>query len=94
MIKGTTFTHLEMKSQQERTYSITENFMSEINPWFDRILADIAMLKQSSENKSQIDEWGSVLRKVIRLYDHEVKDKMENKSKKTAKKGTTSTKAS
>ena len=69
MFFGTKFSDNDVKTQEEKTYTLKENFSSDIVPRFDDILADIATLKNNAGNKTQIENWYDTLKKVMRLYN-------------------------
>lgn len=69
MFFGTKFSDNDVKTQEEKTYTLKENFSSDIVPRFDDILADIATLNNNAGNKTQIENWYDTLKKVMRLYN-------------------------
>ena len=68
MFFGTKFSDMDIKTQEERTYTLHESFESEIKPRFDEVLTDIGTLNNNSGNKTNIETWFETLKKVMRLY--------------------------
>lgn len=52
MFLGTKFTENDIKTQEEKTYTLKEDFKSEISPKFEDIMTDIATLNNNSGNKT------------------------------------------
>ena len=68
MFFGTKFSDNDITTQEEKTYTLKEYWESDIKVRFDEILGDIATLSNNNGNKSHVEGWYDVLKKVMRLY--------------------------
>lgn len=70
MFFGAQFTDNDIKTQEEKTYTLKED-SEYIFENFTSALADIATLNNNAGTKTQIEGFFDALKKVMRLYRHE-----------------------
>jgi len=70
MFYGTKFSDIDFKSGEEKTFTLKENFLSDISSSFNDVLSDIVTLKNDQGAKTKLEEWYDVLKRVMRLYNN------------------------
>ena len=71
MFKGTKFSDCDVKTQQEKLWTLKEDFDSSLEEDFKNVLSDIATLKNDQGQKTHIEGWFDTLKKVMALYKNE-----------------------
>lgn len=70
MMFGTKFVDLNIKTQEEITYSLNSHYESDISKNFSNVITEIANQRRDSSGRSYIEDWFDIIKKVVRLQRH------------------------
>ena len=71
MFYGTKFTDIDTKTQEEKLFTLKENFYEDIEKSFTEVLADISALKNDMGTRTSTEVWFDVIKKVMRMYKND-----------------------
>jgi hypothetical protein len=71
MFYGCKFTDIDLKTQEEKLFTLKEHFYGDIETSFTEVLADISLLKNDVGARSSIEVWFDIIKKVMRMYKND-----------------------